>query len=157
MFSFFVKNKELIIKAPFDGEIVDITKVNDEAFSSKMLGDGVAVIPSNNIAVAPCDGTITQIFPTNHAFGITTKEGIEILVHIGIDTVSLKGEGFKRLIEVGSKVKKGTPIIEVDLEYIKKYEKDTITPIIITNMDNVESMDKNFNNIEEILKIKVKK
>ncbi|SHH03009.1 PTS sugar transporter subunit IIA [Tepidibacter thalassicus] len=157
MFSFFTKNKELILKSPFEGKIVDITKVNDEVFSSKMLGDGIAVIPSNNIAVAPCDGTITQIFPTNHAFGIITKEGMEILIHIGIDTVSLNGVGFKRLVDVGRKVKKGTPIIEVDLEYIRKCKKNTITPVLITNMEKVESMDKNFNNNEEILKIKVKK
>lgn len=157
MFSFFNKNKDIIVKSPFDGEIVDITNVNDIAFSSKMLGDGIAVKPINNIAVAPCDGSITQIFPTNHAFGITTKEGLEILVHIGIDTVSLKGEGFKRLVEVGSQVKKGTPIIEIDLDIIKNLGKDTITPILITNMGVVENIEKNFDNKEEVLKIKIKK
>ncbi|QEK12421.1 PTS glucose transporter subunit IIA [Crassaminicella thermophila] len=157
MFNMFRKNKVFSIRSPFEGEIRDITTVSDQAFSNKLLGDGVAVKPKNNIAVAPCDGKITQIFPTNHAFGITTEEGLEILVHIGIDTVDLKGEGFKRLVEVGSKVKKGTGIIEVNLAYIKNSGKDTITPIVITNMDKVESLDKNFNNGEEILKIKIKK
>lgn len=156
MLSFFGKNRLLSLISTFEGKIVDITNVSDPAFSSKMIGDGVAVIPENNIAVAPCDGTVTQIFPTNHAFGITTKEGIEILVHIGIDTVKLKGEGFKRLIEVGSKVKKGVGIIEVDLDFIKSSGKDTITPIIITNMDKVERIEKNFNK-DEVLKIKLKK
>ncbi|QZY56435.1 PTS sugar transporter subunit IIA [Crassaminicella profunda] len=157
MLRFFSKNKEITLKAPFKGEIVDIKEVDDPAFSTKMLGDGVAVRPNSNIAVAPCDGKIAQIFPTNHAFGIITKEGLEILVHIGIDTVNLKGEGFKRLVEVGTDVKKGTGIIEVDLNYIKKSGKDTITPVVITNMDKVENMSKNLNNNEEILKIKVKK
>ncbi|MCT4509451.1 MAG: PTS glucose transporter subunit IIA [Tepidibacter sp.] len=158
MFNFFKNSKEQItIKSPFEGEIVDITKVNDHMFSSKMLGDGVAVIPSNNKAVAPCDGEITQIFPTNHAFGITTKEGLEILVHIGIDTVELKGEGFKRILEAGTWVKKGDAIVEVDLEYIKNNGKDTITPIIITNMDKIESMHKNFKNIENVISITLKK
>ncbi|MBM7854865.1 glucose-specific phosphotransferase system IIA component [Desulfohalotomaculum tongense] len=157
MFNLFGKSKPLSIRAPFEGKIVDITNVSDQAFSSKMIGDGVAVKPDSNIAVAPCDGTVTQIFPTNHAFVLTTKEGLEILVHIGINTVKLKGEGFKRLIEVGSEVKKGVGIIEVDLAYIEASGKDTITPIIITNMDKVESMEKNFNNEKEVLKIKVKK
>ncbi|MCT4604555.1 MAG: PTS glucose transporter subunit IIA [Marinisporobacter sp.] len=157
MLSFFSKNKEIILKAPFEGEIVDIEEVSDPVFSSKMLGDGVAIKPTSNRAVAPCDGEITQIFPTNHAFGITTKEGLEILVHIGIDTVNLKGEGFKRLVEVGTNVKKGTEIIEVDLDYINQSGKDSITPIVITNMDQVERIDKNLNNREEILKIEIKK
>lgn len=157
MLSLFKKSKELILKAPFEGELVDIIKVNDQVFSEKMLGDGVAIKPINNIAVAPCDGKVNQIFPTNHAFGLTTKEGLEILVHIGIDTVNLKGEGFKRLIEVGSEVKKGTGIIEVDLEYIENLGKDTITSIVITNMDKVESMEKDLENNEEIIKIRVKK
>lgn len=157
MLDFFKKNRKLDIKAPFEGEIVDITEVSDEVFSSKMIGDGVAIKPENSIAVAPYDGEITQIFPTNHAFGITTKEGLEILVHIGIDTVDLKGEGYKRLVEVGSKVKRGEGIIEVDFEFIKKAGKDIITPVVITNIDKVESITKNFNDKEKILSVKIKK
>ncbi|WP_099190707.1 PTS sugar transporter subunit IIA [Tepidibacter mesophilus] len=158
MFNFLKKNKNQIsIKSSFEGEVVDITKVSDKMFSSKMIGDGVAVIPSSAKAVAPCDGEITQIFPTNHAFGITSKEGLEILVHIGIDTVELKGEGFKRILEAGTSVKKGDVIIEVDLEYIKSRGKDTITPIIVTNMDKVESIDKNLQNIENVMNITLKK
>ncbi|CAH2214646.1 PTS sugar transporter subunit IIA [Tepidibacter aestuarii] len=158
MLNFFKKkNNQIIIKSPFEGEIVDITNVNDQMFSGKMLGDGVAVIPSSNKAVAPCDGEITQIFPTNHAFGITTKEGLEILVHIGIDTVNLKGEGFKRILEAGTSVKKGDTVVEADLDYIKNKGKDTITPIIITNMDKVECLDKNLKNIENVMDITLKK
>ena len=157
MFGLFNKNKEVVIKAPFQGEIVDITKVEDMAFSSKMLGDGFAVKPQSNIAVAPCDGKIVQIFPTNHAFGIITKEGLEILVHIGIDTVNLNGEGFKRLVEVGAKVKEGEGVIEVDLDYIKSEGKDTITPVVITNMDKVNNLNVNLENSDEVLRIEVKK
>ena len=157
MLSFFKKTKELIIRSPFKGKLVDIVKVNDQAFSQKLVGDGVAVKPIDNIAVAPYDGKINYIFPTNHAFGLTTEEGLEILVHIGIDTVSLEGEGFKRLIEVGSEVKKGAGIIEVNLKYVKNLGKDTITPIVITNMQKVESMEKDFMNNEEIIKVRVKK
>lgn len=157
MLDFLKKNRKLDIKAPFEGEIVDIIEVSDEVFSSKMIGDGVAIKPESSTAIAPCDGEITQIFPTNHAFGITTKEGLEILVHIGIDTVNLKGEGYKRLVEVGSKVKRGEGIIEVDFEFIKKAGKDIITPVVITNIDKVESIIKNFNDKEKILSVKIKK
>ncbi|WP_432403552.1 PTS sugar transporter subunit IIA [Wukongibacter sp. M2B1] len=154
MFDFFKKkNRETILMAPFEGEIVDITTVRDAMFSQKLLGDGVAVIPSNNRAVAPCDGKISSIFPTNHAFGIITKEGLEILVHIGIDTVTLKGKGFKRIKEAGTIVKKGETIIEIDIDYIKSMGKDTITPLVITNMEKVENMNKSYENRQETLKI----
>ncbi|WP_432664263.1 PTS glucose transporter subunit IIA [Wukongibacter baidiensis] len=157
MFSLFKKNKEVVIKSPFEGEIVDIANVNDPAFSEKILGDGFAVIPSSKIAKAPCDGKVTQIFHTNHAFGITTDEGLEILVHIGLDTVKLDGEGFKRLVEVGDEVKEGTGIIEVDLDYIKNNGKDVITPVVITNMEAVEDIVKGFNDGKEALRVKVRK
>jgi glucose-specific phosphotransferase system IIA component len=158
MFDFFKKkNREIILMAPFEGEIVDITKMSDQVFSQKLLGDGVAVIPSSNMALAPCDGEITQIFATNHAFGITTKEGLQVLVHIGIDTVMLKGKGFKRIKEPGHIVKKGEPIIEIDMDYIKSMGKDIITPLVITNMEKVENMDKNYENREETLRITLNK
>lgn len=142
MLGIFKKNKDVLLKSPFEGEIIDISEVNDPVFSGKMLGDGAAVKPINSTAVAPCDGTVSNIFPTNHAFGITTKEGLEILVHIGLDTVSLNGDPFKRLADVGSKVKKGTPIIEVDFDKIKEAGKDTITAVVITNMEKVSSVKK---------------
>lgn len=148
--------KNHTIKTPFNGKIVDITEVKDQAFSNKLIGDGFAVIPENNIAVAPCDGKITTIFPTNHALGITTKDGLEVLLHIGIDTVELKGEGFKRLIEVGSKVKKGQEVIEIDLEYLKRSGVDSTTSVVITNMDKVESLEKHLDNAEKVLKVRVK-
>ncbi|MFD3158039.1 PTS glucose transporter subunit IIA [Haloimpatiens sp. FM7330] len=157
MFNFLKrKNTEITLKAPCEGEIVDITKVNDEMFAQKLIGDGIAVIPSSNKIVAPCDGKIVQIFPTNHAFGITTKEGLEVLVHIGIDTVKLEGKGFKRIVEPETNVKKGDTIVEIDIDYIKSMGKDTITCLVITNMEKVKNMDKNDQNIHEVLKIGLK-
>lgn len=155
MFNFFKNKKNKVLKAPFKGEIVDITKVDDQVFSTKMLGDGIAIIPTSNQALAPCDGKITNIFPTNHAFGIETKEGLEILVHIGLDTVELKGEGFKRLIEEGTIVKAGDAVIEVDLEVIKSNNKDTITPLVITNMDKVKEIKKDYSNLDEVISLEL--
>lgn len=157
MFSLFKKDKEVSIGSPFEGEVVDISKVNDPAFSEKILGDGFAVIPNSKVATAPCDGTITQIFHTNHAFGIITNEGLEILIHIGLDTVKLDGKGFNRLVKVGDKVKGGAGIIEVDLDYIKSNGKDTITSIVITNMEIVENIAKNFEDSKEVLRVNIKK
>jgi len=122
------------------GEVVSIDQVPDAVFSQKMLGDGFAVKPTNGTVVSPVDGTIVQIFPTNHAFGILTESGLEILVHIGIDTVELKGEGFKRLVEVDTKVKAGEPIVEVDLTFVGERAKSLITPVVITNKEKVKQM-----------------
>lgn len=155
MFNFFKNKKNTVLKAPFEGEVVDITKVDDQVFSSKMLGDGIAIIPTSNKALAPCDGKLTNIFPTNHAFGIETKEGLEILVHIGLDTVELKGEGFKRLIEEGTTVKAGDAVIEVDFQVLKSNKKDTITPLVITNMDKIKEIKKDYSNLDEVISLQL--
>lgn len=141
MFNIFKKKKALDIVSPMTGEIVTLEQVPDQVFSGRMIGDGAAIAPAKGTVVAPCSGKLSQIFPTNHAIGIETKEGLEILIHIGIDTVELKGEGFKRLLEPGVQVEAGTPIIEVDLELLKKNEKALSTPVVITNMDLVDKID----------------
>ncbi|MEG0386713.1 MAG: PTS glucose transporter subunit IIA, partial [Niameybacter sp.] len=112
MFNFFNKLKGIEIISPMTGEAIDLSQVPDPVFSEKMVGDGIAIIPTENRVVAPCDGKIVQIFPTNHAIGIETTTGLDLLIHIGIDTVDLKGEGFKRLVEEGDTVKMGDPILE---------------------------------------------
>lgn len=155
MFNFF-KKKSLSLNAPFEGEIVDITDVPDKAFSEKLLGDGVAVRPVSNICTAPCDGVITQIFPTNHAYGLTTDDGVEILVHIGLDTVNLKGEGFTRLVDVNTRVKKGEGIIKVDFEYIKQQGLELITPFLVTNMNVVKELIKDLNSSKDSLILKLR-
>ncbi len=130
MFGFF-KKKPIVVVAPVGGEVIKLEDVKDEVFSQKLAGDGVAIIPSNGDIVAPIDGVITRLFSTHHAFLITTKDNLEVMVHIGLDTVNLKGEGFKVLRQEGDKVTVNTPIISVDLEYLKSQRKDIVTPIVI--------------------------
>lgn len=144
---------------PIDGEIVELEKVPDDAFSQKILGDGFAVIPSGNKVYAPAGGEITVLFPTKHAVAITTEEGLELLVHIGIDTVNLNGEGFTAHVEQGDKVKKGDLLVSFDTEFVEKNAKSLISPIVITNMEKVESLTVDFSKkkaMEEAAKIIIK-
>lgn len=126
--------------APFDGEVVALKDVPDEAFSSGIVGDGVAIKPTSNIVMAPATGTVVKIFDTNHAFCIETDNGVEIIVHMGIDTVALSGKGFKRLVEEGSDVKIGQPILELDLEYLNDNAKSMISPVIVSNIDDFDKI-----------------
>ena len=111
----------------------------------RMAGDGVAILPIGEIFTAPIDGVITKIFSTNHAYSVKSKQDLEVLVHIGLETVALKGKGFERLAEEGDEVKAGDPIIKADLNYIKEHAKDIITPILITDESKYEAIDKNTN------------
>ena len=140
MFNIF-KKKEEYLAAPFAGKVSKLQSVPDDAFAQKMLGDGFAITPEENVVKAPCAGEIVQIFSTGHAVGIKTKKGLEVLIHIGIDTVKLDGEGFKKLVKNGDKVEVGTPLIEIDLDYIKENAPSIFTPVIITNMEKVKSME----------------
>ncbi|MBS5987096.1 PTS glucose transporter subunit IIA [Clostridium sp.] len=141
MFKFVKKNKDIHaikdnqIMSVSDGLAMDLKQVPDEVFSQKMMGDGFAVKLSSHIICAPVNGTITMIFPTKHAFGIRTKQGVEILVHIGLDTVTLNGKGFRALVKEQSIVKAGTPIIEIDKQQIEEAGFNTITMVIITNSE----------------------
>ncbi|MCE1644963.1 glucose PTS transporter subunit IIA, partial [Enterobacter hormaechei] len=103
-------------------------------FAEKIVGDGIAIKPAGNKIVAPVDGTIGKIFETNHAFSIESDSGIELFVHFGIDTVELKGEGFKRIAEEGQRVQKGDLVLEFDLKFLEEREKSTLTPVVISNM-----------------------
>lgn len=138
MFGFL--KKELKLVAAIDGKTINLANVPDPVFAQKMAGDGVAIDSTGNLVVAPCDGELSLIFKTNHAFAMTLDNGVELLVHIGIDTVSLNGKGFKRLIEAGQKVKAGTPIIEIDRTIIEESGLSLITPILISNPDSVKSI-----------------
>lgn len=132
MFNFMKKKIDKNVYSPVDGEFIRIEEVSDKTFSSKVMGEGFAVRPQSGVISAPCDGTITMIFPTNHAFAITSNDGKEILVHIGIDTVNLNGKGFTALKKVNEKVKAGDDIIKLDRESIpSKYDMSTM--VIITN------------------------
>lgn len=131
------KESEVKVTAPLNGKLVDLSEVPDPVFAEKMMGDGLAIEPSEGLVVAPVDGEIQSIFPTKHAVGIKTKSGVELLIHIGLETVSLNGEGFEAYVKAGDKVKRGDKLISFDLEIISEKAKSTVTPIIITNMDEV--------------------
>ncbi|GAA5219287.1 PTS glucose transporter subunit IIA [Corallincola platygyrae] len=137
------------IFAPVTGEIVDIEEVPDVVFAEKIVGDGVAVKPTGSKLVAPCDGVIGKIFETNHAFSIESPEGIELFVHFGIDTVELKGEGFRRVAEEGQQVKCGDPVIELDLPFLEEKAKSTLTPVVISNVDEVKQLAKHSGKVNQ--------
>jgi PTS system glucose-specific IIA component len=128
------------IYAPVTGEIVDIEDVPDVVFAEKIVGDGIAIKPTGSKLVAPCDGVIGKIFETNHAFSIESAEGVELFVHFGIDTVELKGEGFRRVAAEGQQVKCGDPVIELDLPFLEEHAKSTLTPVVISNVDEIKQL-----------------
>ena len=131
------------IFAPLSGKIVPVEEVPDAVFAEKMVGDGIAIEPSGgDLILAPIDGKVEKIFDTNHAFSIVTDSGIELFVHFGIDTVQLEGKGFERLVEEGKTVKRGTPIIKYDYEFLKANAKTVITPVIISNIDEFAGLEK---------------
>lgn len=129
---------------PIKGEIISLEKVPDEVFAGKMLGDGFAVKPKDNKVYAPVSGVIRVLFPTKHALAIKTDEGIEILVHVGIDTVKLGGEGFEAHVQKGDSVKKGDLLITFDKKMVEQKVKSLISPVIITNMDSIDSISVKF-------------
>ncbi len=121
------------IASPIEGEAIELTDVNDEVFASCALGKGIAIIPSKGEVVAPADCTVSLIYPTLHAIGLTLQDGTEILIHVGMDTVKLNGKHFTKNVEEGSFVKKGTKIISFDLEALKKEGFDMSVPVVISN------------------------
>lgn len=136
------ESQEIKIYSPLTGEIVNIEDVPDVVFSEKIVGDGVAIRPAGDTIVAPVNGTIGKIFETNHAFSIESENGVELFVHFGIDTVELKGEGFTRLAQEGQTVKVGEPIIKFDLALLESKAKSVLTPIVISNMDEISNLNK---------------
>lgn len=125
--------KESTVNAPVTGVCIDITEVKDEAFSSKLMGDGLAFVPEESTVYAPCNGKIDMIFPSMHAFGIKRDDGLQVLVHIGIDTVNLNGKGFQTHKRVNDKVRQGEPIISFDSsKFDQKYDM-TVMLLIVDN------------------------
>ncbi len=137
----FLRSKEIEIIAPMTGKAINIREVPDPVFAEKMLGEGVAIEPTDGLVLSPCKGKVVQIFPTNHAVGIEVKAGIDLLVHLGIDTVELNGKGFERLVEEGQEVEVGTPLIKMDIDLVAREGKSTVTPIIVTTMDQIQKID----------------
>ncbi|HAT1648463.1 TPA: PTS transporter subunit EIIC [Raoultella planticola] len=126
--------------SPITGDIVALEQVPDEAFASKAVGDGVAVKPTDKTVVAPAAGTVVKIFNTNHAFCLETDNGAEIVVHMGIDTVALNGQGFKRLVEEGTQVQAGQPILEMDLDFLNANARSMISPVVCSNSDDYSAL-----------------
>lgn len=130
------KAPSLVLVAPVTGEVVALEQVPDEAFASKAVGDGVAIRPTDKTVVSPASGTIVKIFNTDHAFCLETDTGAEIVVHMGIDTVKLNGQGFARLVEEGAVVEAGQPILELDLAYLNANARSMISPVVVSNIDD---------------------
>ncbi|QAT62929.1 MULTISPECIES: PTS sugar transporter subunit IIA [Tissierellales] len=127
------KNEELYSIA--NGEVISITRVNDKLFAKKLLGDGVAFLLSDGKIYSPCDAEVVMVAETKHAIGLKTKNGSELLIHLGFDTVNLNGEGFSVFVKAGDKVKRGTKLLEVNLKFMNSKKIDLTTPMILTNGD----------------------
>ena len=125
--------EEITVYSPLKGTVIPLDQVEDEAFSSGVLGKGTAVIPEEGVLWAPADGTISAMFPTGHAIGMVTESGAEVLMHVGMDTVKLNGEGFKPLIKAGDQVRKGQPLLEFDMKLIQETGYSLVTPVLVTN------------------------
>lgn len=137
MRNIFKKKKAVfVVASPVNGECIQLEEVADAVFNTKMLGEGVAFKLADSFIYAPCDGVITLITSTKHAFGILSDNGAELLVHVGLDTVNLNGKGFRVLVNQGDRVRKGMAVIEVDNDFMKKQQIDLTTPLVITNSDD---------------------
>lgn len=156
MFGFY-SGKELTVYAPVEGKVIDITDVSDPVFAQKVMGDGVAIEPEGNQVVAPFDGTIRMLAETHHAIALS-KRDVEILIHVGLDTVALNGEGFTAHVETGDFVKKGTVLLSFDRKYIESKGKLLTTPVVIMNTpEKIEEVKKYFNDAEKkIMDLKLK-
>jgi glucose-specific phosphotransferase system IIA component len=138
----FQKNKNRLL-APASGKAITLESVPDEVFSSKMLGEGFAVEPETGVFFSPSDGVIESVSETLHAYTLRTNEGLDVLVHIGIDTVDLKGEGFSSCVEVGDKVRAGDVIARADIALIRSKGFLTVTPVIVSNPEKLSSFELN--------------
>lgn len=151
-------NEGIFINSCIDGEAIELSKVKDEAFSSGVMGKGIGIIPNSGYLYAPADGEISTVFITKHAVGMVTDEGVEILMHIGINTVELEGKGFKQIVKDGQRVKKGDILIEFDIDLIKDKNYDTTTIMIISNTEEYSDIEVlnlgNVNKDTEVLEIR---
>ncbi|MES9774387.1 beta-glucoside-specific PTS transporter subunit IIABC [Priestia megaterium] len=134
-------NKSVTIDSPLKGQIVPLSEVSDKVFASEAMGKGIAVLPTEGRVVAPVSGIVTTLFKTKHAIGLTSDEGVDILIHVGIDTVQLEGEHFIAHIKQGDKVNAGDLLVEFDIEKIKEGGYEVVTPVIITNHSNFGSLE----------------
>lgn len=139
--------------SPLNGQLVAISEVKDPVFSQKMMGDGFAIVPSSNEVVSPVDATIEVLFPTGHAIGLKTNDGVEILIHLGIDTVKSKSNSFKLLKQVGDKVSAGDSIIQMNLKQLINEAYDMTTPIIFLSGQKLKEMDSRSVQLKEPIEV----
>ncbi|NLZ48222.1 MAG: PTS glucose transporter subunit IIA [Clostridiales bacterium] len=132
--------KKIDLVLPISGEVVSLTEVNDYLFNKKIMGEGAAIKPDDNFVYSPVDGEIVLVYDAKHAIGIKTEEGLQILIHVGIDSVKLEGKGFASYVKVGDKVKAGDKILFFDREFVER-QASTITPLVITNSEIIDSID----------------
>lgn len=147
-------NKEVkgeMIEIPTKGQVIELSQVNDPTFSQGLMGKGFAVISEDGSYYAPFDGVVSMIFPTKHAIGLTSDNGVELLIHIGLETVELNGQYFESFVETGQKVKTGDMLIKVDIEKLKELGYDITTPVIVTNTDHYQKID--IENIDNTFKL----
>ena len=142
LFDIFKKKEKTVVTiySPMNGKVIELKEVPDEAFAQKMVGDGCAIEPDKGIICSPIDGQLMNVFPTNHAIIFETIDGLEMIVHFGIDTVKLDGKGFQKLREPGP-IKIGDEIVKYDLDDIKDGVPSTRSPIIINNMEKVDKIE----------------
>jgi len=143
---------------PIKGSILPLSEVNDYLFSKKIMGEGLAIKPEDNFIYSPVDGEVVLIYDTKHALALKTKEGLQLLIHIGIDTVKLEGRGFASYVKVGDMVMTGDKLVFFDREFIEK-KVSSITPIVITNPELIENFDINYkanNNGDLLAEIRLK-
>ncbi|WOW21250.1 beta-glucoside-specific PTS transporter subunit IIABC [Clostridioides difficile] len=151
------KNKREVVYSPIKGEVKALEQIQDAAFSTGILGKGVAITPKEGKVVAPFDGTVMTLFPTKHAIGIISDNGCELLIHIGLNTIQLEGKYFKSFVNQGDKIKKGQTLITFDIESISKEGYCLETPVVVTNysdyVDIVENTQKHVNNSQELITV----
>ncbi len=149
-FSKFMKNKEeegIKFITPIKGEIIKIDEIPDPVFAGKMMGDGFGIMPAEGKIYAPVTGEVSSIFPTGHAIGLKVGDDVEILIHFGLDTVNLKGEGFTAHVKQGDQVKAGDLLIEVDLDSVKDKVPSIATPVVFPKLEN-KTFEVKYQNVE---------
>ena len=132
--------EKMTVMAPIDGTVIPLEQIPDETFATAILGPGCGIEPTGDTVYAPFDGTITQVASTLHAIGITSDDGIELLIHVGMDTVEMQGKGFTALVKEEQKVKAGTALLKVDLDAIRAANHPTTTAVIVTNADDLPKL-----------------
>lgn len=143
------KKKTLLLSTPISGEVKPIEEAPDQVFSQKLLGDGVMITPTDGQLVAPCHATITMVFPTKHAIGLTLDNGCELLLHFGIDTVELNGEGFELLVKGGDVVNSGDLLLRADLNYLKNNAKSEALMVVFTAIPDELTIEKYYGSLEQ--------